>query len=219
MRRHPVKYLPILLMVCSLATAHAEPDYYPLHVGNRWVCAYSSVEGISQHPDTAVSEVVDFDGTYFIIKNQSIGAEKNSESFNWLQKDNEGNTLYCSLGTSREITLIDWDPPLVVFPSNTEPGETWSHIFEQHSDEYPDSVFYARTELKIIGSGETVTVPAGTFGNCVRIQRIHLDAMGDTSSVHEAVYAPGVGNIFSTIKKEDAVYEGKLIEYSVHTGH
>lgn len=218
MIRH-IMYVPILLIVCSSATAHADPDYYPLDVGNRWVYAYSSVEGVSQHPDTTVSEVVDFDGTYFITKRQSTGAEKNSESFSWLQKDNKGNTIYCSLGTSREITLIDWDPPIMLFPSTIELDTTWPHIFEQYNDDYPDSVFHARTEMKITGIGETVTVPAGTFGNCVRIQRIHVDAMGDTSSVHEAVYAPDVGNVYSTIKKEDAVYEEKLIEYSVHTGH
>jgi hypothetical protein len=49
-------------------------------------------------------------------------------------------------------------------------------------------------KYEIVGTGETVTTPAGTFGGCVRVRAVN-PAGGGADLVAEISYAPGVGPV------------------------
>ena len=210
----------LLVLFSTFVSAMAEPDYYPLNVGNKWVYEYATIEGNTKCPETTISTVETLeirDGEkYFGVKHESMGSEETSSSFAWLKKDIEGNTIYTSMGITPEMILIDWDPPLKLFPSSIEPGTAWTQTIKQYNSEYPDSVFYDRTEYRVISNDQTVTVPAGTFNNCVGIRAIHIDSNQDTTDVHELLFAPDVGNVFRRKTSDDGVDESTLTEYSIH---
>jgi hypothetical protein len=65
-----------------------------------------------------------------------------------------------------------------------EVGTTWKSVVSVSSTE----------KYEIVGVGETVTVPAGTFPGCVRVRAVNPGAPG-TELVGEITYAPGVGAI------------------------
>jgi hypothetical protein len=64
-----------------------------------------------------------------------------------------------------------------------ERGASWSSIVGPSATE----------RYEIAGTGETVTVPAGTFNGCVRV-RSRLRA-GKVEQIAELTYAPGVGPV------------------------
>jgi len=64
-----------------------------------------------------------------------------------------------------------------------EPGAAWLSVVSASTTEH----------YQIAGVGETVTVPAGTFGGCVRV-RSEAKA-GKLEQVAELTYAPGVGPV------------------------
>jgi hypothetical protein len=76
-----------------------------------------------------------------------------------------------------------------------EKGTTWASVVSVGSTE----------RFEIVGSGETVATPAGTFERCVRV-RAHNRASADTDHVLEITYAPGVGPVrletFAVVKGE-----------------
>ena len=65
-----------------------------------------------------------------------------------------------------------------------EVGTSWKSVVSVSSTE----------KYEIVGVGETVTVPAGTFQGCVRVRAVNPGPPG-TELVGEITYAPGVGAI------------------------
>ena len=65
------------------------------------------------------------------------------------------------------------------------------------------------TSGKILGK-ESVTVPAGTFENCLKVSYIEKSNMGEESMKEyvTAWYAPGIG----LVKEESKTKGGELIE-------
>ncbi len=65
-----------------------------------------------------------------------------------------------------------------------EVGKGWASVVSVSSTE----------RYEIVGVGERVTTPAGTFDGCIRV-RAHNRAGPDTDQVLESTYAPGVGMV------------------------
>jgi hypothetical protein len=63
-------------------------------------------------------------------------------------------------------------------------GTRWSSVIAPGSTE----------NYEIVGVGERVAVPAGTFDGCVRV-RAHTRASTDTELINEITYAPRVGPV------------------------
>jgi len=68
--------------------------------------------------------------------------------------DNTKFSMLCSQGGGTMLTFCDADPVV---------GEFWGEAF-------PDTVGYINDSSLIVAVGETVTVPAGTFTNCIKIK-------------------------------------------------
>jgi hypothetical protein len=152
---------------------YAEPPpaaYFPLAVGNRWV--YESSESTAVTPVVESWEVTRQEGNAFVlqIKQSYMIAEGVEEFF---------------VSTAEGIRHSD-RPAANVEAMGTEPrfflkapvtvGATWNNADGK----------YAVTAIDA-----TVTVPAGTFTNCVEVT--HWSASGTVTTI--TLYAPGVGMV------------------------
>lgn len=149
----------------SSAAEAASNDYFPLAVGNRWV--YESSEGKKEAPTLETWEVIRREGSAFVVATQQpfmpTGALE--DMFELVAQGVQRRELG---STNAEAYLFLQLPPVA--------GVSW-----QNADGR-----YAITSL-----GETITVPAGTFTNCVEVTRWREK----TNVTVISTYAPGVGMI------------------------
>jgi hypothetical protein len=152
---------------------YAEPPpaaYFPLAVGNRWV--YESSESTNATPVVESWEVTRQEENAFVlqIKQSYVTAEEAEEFFvssaDGIRRRDRQTASAEAGGTEPRFFL---KAPLTV-------GATWNN---------PDGK-YAVTAID-----KTVTVPAGTFTNCVEVT--HWSASGTVTTI--ALYAPGVGMV------------------------
>ena len=203
------------------AFAQTESEYFPLTIGNHWIYEYVAAGNQADVPqrDEIYIEAADeqFGENGYRLKNTVVQNGKTSTSYSWYRKDNEGNILYCALGSSPEMILIDWDPPFIMVSSNpTKIGASWEHVIELHHDDYPDSTFYEKTTFTIDSNSETITVPAGTFNNCIKVRGIHTNGEGNTLRVFYTYYAEGIGQILYILESpRESAFRSELVEYSI----
>lgn len=154
-----------VLPMCVTAYAAAPDEYFPLTVGNRWV--YESSEGTKEAPALESWEVVRREGAGFVVRIQQpfVTTDGLEELF---EVGAEGLRRRELDSEASESPLVLKLPPVA--------GLSWQS---------PDGR-YAITSV-----GESVTVPAGTFSNCVEVTRWRKE----TNVKVVATYAPGVGMI------------------------
>lgn len=152
---------------------YAEPPpaaYFPLAVGNRWV--YESSESTDVTPVVESWEVTRQEGNAFVlqIKQTYMTAEGVEEFFvstaDGIRRLDRQTASFETMGAEPRFFL---KAPLTV-------GATWKNADGK----------YAVTAID-----ETVTVPAGTFTNCVEVT--HWSASGIVTTI--TLYAPGVGMV------------------------
>lgn len=170
MRRRSWVFRFILLMssCCPAVSILAETaivDYFPLAVGNRWV--YESSEGAETEPALESWEVVRQEGDAFVIREQQpfVTTGGVEELF---MVTTDGVKSRAKEAASPDFSLVFKNPPAA--------GANWQ----------TDEGHYAVTAV-----GETVTVPAGAFTNCVEVTRWKKE----TKLTIVSTYAPGVGMI------------------------
>jgi len=190
-------------------------DYYPLEVGNYWI--YSSNPPQSNSPLSTYKVTV----KRFDVVNGNECFEVGSvntdtgeaQSSRWRGKDNNGTVFEYAFGTDKYI-LTEWDPPHVVIPGSIVKGLSWENRIKGQNEAYPDSVFYAYMIYRIESIRETVTVPAGTFDNCIKIRLIDRNYEGNIANKLDLYYAKGVGRVMTVVEKPGGkVIRGELIEY------
>jgi len=121
------------------------------------------------------------------------------------------------LGASPELILIDWEPPIIIISYDAMvKGASWENtLFFQHAD-IPDSTDYEKWQHIVESTSETVTVPAGTFSNCIKVRATTIKSHDNIQRIYYQYFAKGVGVILSLyeVPKETA-FRRELIEYSV----
>jgi hypothetical protein len=156
----------VLPTVFTASVGAAPADYFPFTVGNRWV--YESSEGSKEAPALESWEVIRQEGKVFVMHIQqpfvTLGGLE--EVFEPVA---DGVQRRAQDAPPADATLI-LKLPLTA-------GSSW---------EGADGGRYAVTAV-----GETVTVPAGTFTNCVEVTRWHKK----TSTTVISTYASGVGMV------------------------
>lgn len=154
----------LLGQVASAAEA-ASNNYFPLAVGNRWV--YESSEGKKEAPALETWEVIRREGSAFVVATQQpfmpTGALE--DMFELVVQGVQRRELG---STNTEAYLFLQLPPVA--------GVSWQNADGRYT---------------ITSMGETVTVPAGTFTNCVEVTRWREK----TNVTVISTYAPEVGMI------------------------
>ncbi|MBT4485541.1 MAG: hypothetical protein HOC71_17880 [Candidatus Latescibacteria bacterium] len=191
---------------CSIAQTN---DYYPLAVGNYWVYK-SEPNKNSDYEPRSYKTFIESTDTVNGNECYTINSNIKKGSVRWTGFDKSGNVTIYAIGTKKFI-FKEWNPPFILIPNNVSQGLTWENKDAGHSDAYPDSVFYAAFSCRIESTNETVTVPAGTFDNCLKILQTFRQPGGDYPSVDISYYAKGVGRVMSVNKD----IRTELIEYFV----
>ncbi|MCS6926032.1 MAG: hypothetical protein NZ578_09040 [Candidatus Binatia bacterium] len=145
-------------------------DYFPLAVGNRWV--YESSEGTEAAPALESWEVIDRHGQVFVVRIQQpfVTTEGITEQ---LVSTPEG--IGQVAGESAAQGLLR-SAPQFFLKAPLQVGTSWRNRDGRYA---------------ITLAGESVTVPAGTFTDCLEVTRW---SAGGTATV-VTLYAPGVGMV------------------------
>ncbi len=207
--------MPILVfsLVCSFNLTAAAQNYYPSATGNMWTL--TSVDGTEQRtysleaPDIEVGEGI----VRLKIATATVGTDTVDIDNYYVTVDAEGIKLHQSITDEGAFGIAEaqFDPPASFFPLPLAAGDAWQIV--------------AETELKLVGATtsttsaevvalETVTTPAGTFDNCVKIQlnRRVVTRLVTTRSTSYQWLAPDVGPV-KYQNDQDVVYE--LTNYNV----
>ena len=207
--------LPILViaLLCSFTLTAAAQNYYPSAVGNTWTLM--SVDGAEQRTYSLEAPDIEVNAGVILLKIATavVGTETVDIDNYYVTVDAEGIKLHQSATDEGAFGIAEaqFDPPASFFPLPLAPGDAWEIV--------------AQTELKLVGATtsttsaevvelETVTTPAGTFENCVKIQlnRRVVTRLLTTRSTAYQWLAPDVGPV-KYQNDQDVVYE--LASYTV----
>ncbi len=198
MKKYIVTVLILGLIIgCGDSTSPSGPQsgsdsaYYPLSVGNQWVYSRSGSSSVAGIPISTISgeNITDITGQVSHGEGFQVYVQENDMSdttdtagqvvvidstyTTYMNITDAGIYSYVSLAGSDSVGFV---------PFPLEVGATW-----QFSDEPPMTG-------EILSMSETVTVPAGTFENCLQMRLTWVDATGVTV-INVTDFAPNVGRV------------------------
>lgn len=87
------------------------------------------------------------------------------ESFNWTQNSVcDGNTV-----PPTPVSTQNYDPSVVLLTNAMVPGIAWGTAGVMHMTSVPDSYYTDKNEVLAV---EDVTVPAGSYSNCLKVHKL-----------------------------------------------
>jgi hypothetical protein len=197
----------LLLLACS----EQGDGYYPLDDGRWWYFTTRTtiLDEVAEQrlimANIGVGKLAD--GTRVLIQRQSSGREV------YIQKTNRG----LERRAVRVPVLAERTPqaPSIILPATRSVGTSWKvatrlRLIESRTFARQDKLRNRDLPLELtmsIGStDDAVTVPAGTFRNCIRVdgtggRSVRTDrgnAMAKVTVEHHEWYAPGVGLVKAT---------------------
>jgi hypothetical protein len=216
-RRIAVAAFLIISLFMSVSVVNAA-DYFPLSVGNMWIYSPSfGDKGNKVRVDSVIGEET-VNGIHTYIWNRQEAPDDNYNEKRWIAKDSSGVKAYKYWSNEGPDPAVIINPPWLMFKSNPTVGDTFIGEFEPFS-----GTLYTTTSY-IESVSEAVTVPAGSFTNCVKIRV--LDEMTTNSNTtalgwHREWYAPNIGRVihakYSTAWGS-ATTTQQLISFSVTRG-
>ena len=162
--------LSITIVCGSVSDGHAQ-NYYPDDFGNTWTL--HSTDGIDERvvtiegPETIGTESLKVisDGTYPV----SDPASNNPNKF-FIKATPNGVLIFRAIATVAilgEIT-IDYSPPETFLPIPIELGSEWIVSGEATASLFGLAIQIKTTNTAKVVAIEDVTVPAGTFQDCLK---------------------------------------------------
>lgn len=183
-------------------------NYYPVAVGNKWT--YSIAGTGASAGLTTTSEVTQTGNNTFTMK----ASQSNTTDYSTMDYVFANNTWAFSkvnsCGANGTVyTVTTYAPPMPILPSNTSLGtqETYTTSATSVSSAGQSSFTMSNT-FTIVGS-ETVTVPAGTFNNALKVT--------NTNTFNTTMwFANGVGFIKSISTWSTGSQTVELTSYTIH---
>ncbi len=184
----------------DLANFQSKVDnpYFPLLPGTRF--RYSEVAGgeMSDREITVTAETKVIMGVRCIVVHDLVTSkgEVREDTTDWFAQDKQGTVWYFGEATQefkpggRVSREGSWEAglkgalPGIMMPCESKPGQPYRQEYYAN---------WAEDMGQIIALGETVTVPAGTFTNCLRTKEWSLLESGG----EKRWYAHGVGFVRS----------------------
>jgi hypothetical protein len=210
--KHIFILISILLLLFTSTSVFAQTgsDYYlPLKVGNYLKFhTDGSLTGWAARTSTNTVEGIDtISGKVYFREIDSEVADdssfNNAYNFLWLRKDSAGNVTIGAVGDSANVnsaTKVNG----YLFP-NAFLTKGYSQTYPYGNQTYQDSV---------ISINETVSVPAGSFNNCLEISTTHFDTTKTAVFREYHYYAAGVGLIKNVRTIPDSqIHTDELIAY------
>jgi len=205
------KYLYVVLFILPVMICAQTPiDYFPLGVGDYWIQHGEFGEDDPRIFTMEIEGTDLIDGDEYARKLNQIDHEDGSyitSWYVWLREDNE-NILLGAFGEFPDIEEATiFDPPHIYWPAQmVVPGSTWSCEIQEMGGTF---------NFQIISNDETVTVPAGTFHNCLQLDLVITNAENDTTQANTYYYAENVGEVKNVGESEMGDVYLELVEYDV----
>jgi len=173
--------------------------YFPLTPGTTFIYEGQTVDGF-EHDEFAVTHntrVIQGVTCVEVHDTVTLDGELTEDTLDWFAQDTEGNVWYFGENTHELedglITTIDGtfmggvngDKPGIVMKAHPAIGDFYRQEF---------SLANAEDFAETISLTETVTVPDGTFHNCLKSQET---TPLETDLLEYKFYAPGVGNVLT----------------------
>lgn len=195
----------LLLAGCGKTSS---PTYFPLENGRHWTYELSEANPLGSRTERVEMRNAgsrERNGETYYLRRSTVGTEY------WLKLDDR-NIVRTGLRTAVEFEPRDDTLPHTVIPIEPKLGDTWENASQPFILEratpfrerflHHDSVRFTLL-MKVTSVSEDVTVPAGTFKNCLKVEgdaaiNVLADPRIGASEVivhHTEWYAPGVGLI------------------------
>jgi hypothetical protein len=188
--------------------------YYPLVPGTVWTYEGESEDGRERIVVEVLTETRDIAGITATIVRDRVYLDGSliEDTFDWYAQDADGNVWYLGEDTkeyengqvvstagSFEVG-IDGAEAGIIMPATPTVGQAYYQEFYEGE---------AEDRGKVLSLNETVTVPAGTYTDCIRTE--------DTTPLEPDVlehkyYCPGIGTVLEVDLEEDARFELQSIE-------
>jgi hypothetical protein len=173
-------------------------DYFPLTQGRTWM--FQSPTGFSSQ---VVPGTVDLSGqTYAVLTDYPEGSANY-----WLASDDGLRWGEMHDGTSSATTVMT--PPLLI-PNGLDPGATGTQTVSISINGVPSG--QATFSYQFVGT-EPVTVPAGTFADCMKLEMTMTTPQGSSHIYYWA--AKGVGFVKWDSRPFGGIDHSELIGYTV----
>jgi hypothetical protein len=168
--------------------------YFPLVAGTRYEYLETVMGETFSRQTTVTSETKTIMGVKCVAMHDILAAkgEVKEDTYDWYAQDKRGTVWYFGEATIEmkpghlRSSAGSWEAgdrgalPGIMMPGQAKPGGPYRQEY------YPN---WAEDMGQIVAVGETVTVPAGTFTNCLRTKEWSLLESG----AEKRWYAPGVG--------------------------
>jgi hypothetical protein len=180
--------------------------YFPALVGKKYSYEGQSPDGLERVEEQRLATTKIILGITCIIIHvkEYLNGTLTEETFDWYAQDNSGNVWYFGEavdnynpnGTIKNHSGsweagVDGAKPGLIMPANPQVG------FKYREEYYFN---HAEDEAEITALGLTVTVPAGTYNNCIKTR--NWTAL-EPQAIENKYYAPGIG-----LLKEENITEG-----------
>lgn len=225
-----------LLAVLALAGCgeeeKGEAEYFPMATGNTWEYL-ETYDDTTHEPETTrhtvsgKETITDFDGneveTWVVANNPNV--ETDEARVYWIVDD--GITVrrirqtVDSEGDGAIDKQQDYVPGITkIDRGHLVAGDSWNDEVLRHTT-YPSDPSATQEsklllyEWSVVSTSETVVVPAGTFDNCLRVERNNTaDASNEETKIYW--FAPGVGKVKEqTVAAESDNKVEELTSYEV----
>lgn len=189
--------------------------YFPLPVGATWRFEAETDEGTEEIVVEVTDDIRTVAGVEATVLRDRVylDGELIEDTFDWFGQDAEGNVWYLGEETAEyengEVVSTEgsWEADVdgavagIIMPASPSVGQAYYQEFDEGE---------AEDRGRVVAVGREVTVPAGTFSDCVETE--------DTTPLEPDVlehkfYCPGVGTVLEVDLVEEV--EVPLLEYHI----
>jgi hypothetical protein len=186
-------------------------DYFPLNVGNIW--KYTPSFGDKGDRVDTIIGTGEVNGIVTYIWNRQEAPDDNYNEKRWLAKDDTYLKVYKIWGNEGIDPPVIFSPPWNMLKLDPIVGETWTKEIDLGS-------FDVKITSYVESTTDRITVPAGTFENCIRVRSLNeITEAGVTEYEYEKQwYAPDVGLIIDRNYMENwaaVEFSQELLSFSI----
>ena len=195
-RQPDTSYNPTISKANFSNSTNLTNSYFPYAAGKKYVYEGQTPDGLERIEEQRLATTKTIMGITCVIVNfkEWIDGKLVEETWDWYAQDNDGTVWYFgeavdnynSQGTIKNHegsweAGVDDAKPGIIMPANPSVGM-------KYREEYYFN--HAEDEAEIIGTSLTVSIPFGTFNNCIQTRNF---TMLEPDQIENKFYAPGIG--------------------------
>ena len=203
-------YKPVVNISKFTNSTNITNPYFPVAIGKKYIYEGQTQDGLERIEEQRLTTTKTILGITCIIVNFKayLGGTLIEEAWDWYAQDNDGNVWYFGEavdnynangvlqdhGGSWEAG-VDGAQPGTIMPANPQTGMAYR-------EEYYFN--HAEDRAEITGTGFTVTIPLGTYTNCIKTKN-WTELEPDLNE--NKFYAPGIG----LVKEENVTDKTEIV--------